>query len=84
MCVRNLRIFSEGQNESDSNNKDSLMHFRSLFTENTTPVRFKVLVHIHDGNIEQNNLQPTALRVSRKYIDFNFRMTCFVPMLSTK
>jgi hypothetical protein len=55
----------------DSNNKDGLMHFHGLFTENTRNVRFKVLVHIPDGKIQQNSLHPTALRVSRNHYAFN-------------
>ena len=84
MCVTSLRKFSEGQNVTDSNNKDGLMHFHGLFTENTRNVRFKVPVQIPDGNIQQNNLYPTALSVSRNYFAFNFCMTCFVPLLPIK
>lgn len=57
MCVISVLKFSEGQNVSDSNNKEGLMHFHGLFTEKTRNVRFKV----PDGNMEQNNLHPTAL-----------------------
>jgi len=84
MCVMSLRNFSEGQNVSDNNNKDGQMHFHGLFTENTRQLRFKVLVRIPDGNIQQNSLHPTALRVSRNYFAFNFYMTCFVPLLPIK
>ena len=69
---------------SDSNNEDGLTHFHGLFTENNRNVRFKVLVHIPDGDIQQNNLHPTDLCVSRNYFAFNFCRTCFVPLLSTK
>ena len=60
------------------------MHFHRLFTENTMNVRFKVLVHIPDGNIQQHNMHPTALRAPRNYFASNFCMAYFVPLLPIK